>query len=125
METDRALAVGELRAAQECLSDGRQILIVDLALVVRIESWRIGMPDINASALFCSSAQAKRTCVRRRGCPPGQSSKRSSSSFLISPILVAFFRGTGMKSIGPAHRTETEIATSTLLRIAFEYGQIA
>src|SRR6202007_2175760 len=24
-----------------------------------------------------------------------------------------------------AHRTETEIATSTLLRIAFEYGQIA
>jgi hypothetical protein len=51
METDRALAVGELRAAQECLSDGRQILIVDLALVVRIESWRIGMPDINASAL--------------------------------------------------------------------------
>jgi hypothetical protein len=30
-----------------------------------------------------------------------------------------------MKSIGPAHRTETEIATSTLLRIAFEYGQIA
>src|SRR4030088_166415 len=35
------------------------------------------------------------------------------------------FRGTGMKSIDPAHRTETEIATSTLLRIAFEYGQIA
>jgi hypothetical protein len=51
METNRALAVGELRAAQECLSDGRQILIVDLALVVRIESWRIGVPDINAGAL--------------------------------------------------------------------------
>jgi hypothetical protein len=30
-----------------------------------------------------------------------------------------------MKSIGRAHRTETEIATSTLLQIAFEYGQIA
>jgi hypothetical protein len=29
------------------------------------------------------------------------------------------------KPIGRAHRTETEIATSTLLRIAFEYGQIA
>jgi hypothetical protein len=50
---------------------------------------------------------------------------RSSSSFLISLILVAFFRGGGMKSIGQAHRTETEIATSTLPRIAFEYGQIA
>jgi hypothetical protein len=50
---------------------------------------------------------------------------RSSFSFLISPILVAFSQGIGMKSIGPAHRTETEIATSTLLRIAFEYGQIA
>jgi hypothetical protein len=48
-----------------------------------------------------------------------------SSSFLISPIVVAFFRGTGMKSIRPAHRTESEIATSTLLRIAFEYWQIA
>jgi hypothetical protein len=30
-----------------------------------------------------------------------------------------------MKLIDPAHRTETESATSTLLRIAFEYGQIA
>ena len=30
-----------------------------------------------------------------------------------------------MKSIGRAHRTETGIATSTLLRIAFEYRQIA
>jgi hypothetical protein len=28
-----------------------------------------------------------------------------------------------MKSIGRAHWTETEIATSTLLRIAFEYGR--
>ena len=27
--------------------------------------------------------------------------------------------------IGRAHRTETEIATSTLPRIAFEYGQMA
>ena len=34
-----------------------------------------------------------------------------------SPLLVG--------SIGRAHRAETEIATSTLLRIAFEYGQIA
>src|SRR3981189_1912203 len=30
-----------------------------------------------------------------------------------------------MKSIDRAHRTETEIATSMLLRIAFEYGQTA
>jgi hypothetical protein len=30
-----------------------------------------------------------------------------------------------MKSIGQAHRTETEIATSTLPRIAFEHGQMA
>jgi hypothetical protein len=30
-----------------------------------------------------------------------------------------------MKSIGRAHRSETEIATSTLPRIAFEYRQIA
>jgi hypothetical protein len=29
-----------------------------------------------------------------------------------------------MKSIGRAQRTETGIATSTLLRIAFEYGQL-
>jgi hypothetical protein len=54
-----------------------------------------------------------------------QSFVHYSSSFLISPSLVAFFRGTGMKSIGPVHRTESEIATSTLLRIAFEYWQIA
>jgi hypothetical protein len=31
----------------------------------------------------------------------------------------------GVKSIGQVHRTETEIATSTLPRIAFEYGQMA
>jgi hypothetical protein len=36
-----------------------------------------------------------------------------------------FFRGGGMKSIGQAQRTEAEIATSTLFRIAFEYGQMA
>ena len=36
-----------------------------------------------------------------------------------------FSRRGGMKSIGQAHRTETEIATSTLPRIAFEYGQMA
>ena len=30
-----------------------------------------------------------------------------------------------MKPIGRAHRTEMEIATSTLPRIAFEYGQMA
>src|ERR1700730_7451957 len=67
------------------------------------------------------------TMTRRSRRPKSllQSFLRYSSSFLISPILVAFFRGTGMKSIGRAHRTETEIATSTLLRIAFEYGQIA
>jgi hypothetical protein len=29
------------------------------------------------------------------------------------------------KSAGRAHRTEMEIATSTLPRIAFEYGQMA
>jgi hypothetical protein len=40
-------------------------------------------------------------------------------------FLVAFFRGTGMKSTGRAYRTETEIVTSTLPRIAFEYGQMA
>jgi hypothetical protein len=50
---------------------------------------------------------------------------RSSFSFLISPILVAFSQGIGMKSIGPAQLTETDVATSTLPRIAFEYGQMA
>src|ERR1700733_8727291 len=65
------------------------------------------------------------TMTRRSRRPKSllQSFVRYSSSFLISPILVAFFRGTGLKSIGRAHRTETEIATSTLLRIAFEYGR--
>src|ERR1700730_7629602 len=75
---------------------------------------------LRKQAWFCSSAQAKRTCVRRRGDPPGQSFMRSSFSFLISPILVAFSQGIGMKSIGRAHRTETDVATSTLPRIAFE-----
>ena len=59
-----------------------------------------------------------------QGVPLGTSFVRSSSSSLISPSR-GFFRGGGMKSIGQAHRTETEIATSTLPRIAFEYGQMA
>ena len=37
---------------------------------------------------------------------------RSSVSFLISPILVAFSQGTGMNSIGRAQWTETDVATS-------------
>src|SRR3981081_1289023 len=50
-ETDRALAVGELRAAEELLPDGREVLLVALALVARIDTLRIGMPDVDAGAL--------------------------------------------------------------------------
>src|SRR5205085_4736155 len=50
-ETDRALAVGELRAAQECLPDGREVLLVALILVARIDTLRIGMPNVDAGAL--------------------------------------------------------------------------
>ena len=50
-ETDRALAVGELRAAEEFLPDGREILFVALALIARIDTLRIGMPDVDAGAL--------------------------------------------------------------------------
>jgi hypothetical protein len=58
----------------------------------------------------------KSVIATRSADPPGLSR--------ISLMLVAFFR-TGMKSIDRAHRVETEIATSTLPRIAFEYGQMA
>src|SRR6202011_1813433 len=50
-EADTTVAVGELRAAEEFLPDGREILLVALALVARIDTLRIGMPDVDASAL--------------------------------------------------------------------------
>src|SRR6202011_5867525 len=51
LEADRAFAVGELRAAEEFLPDGREVLLVALALVARIDTLRIGMPDVDAGAL--------------------------------------------------------------------------
>src|ERR1700730_15997406 len=45
------LTVGELRAAEEFLPDGREVLLVALALVARIDTLRIGMPDVDAGAL--------------------------------------------------------------------------
>src|SRR3984893_18779897 len=50
-EDDPTFAVGELGAADEVLPDGRESLLVALALVARIDTLRIGMPDVDASAL--------------------------------------------------------------------------
>ena len=51
LETDHAFVVGELRAAEEFLPEGREALLVALALVARIDTLRIGMPDIDAGVL--------------------------------------------------------------------------
>ncbi len=40
----------EVRAAQEFLSDRREVLLVALALVARVDALGIGMPDIDAGA---------------------------------------------------------------------------
>ncbi len=56
-ETDRTFAIGELRAAEKFLSDGRKVLLVALALVARIDALRIGVPEIDAGAL----ARARRS----------------------------------------------------------------
>jgi len=39
-----------LRSAEELLPDGREVLVVALALVTRIDALRIGMPDVDAGA---------------------------------------------------------------------------
>jgi hypothetical protein len=60
------------------------------------------------------SSKFKRRSPRLATC---SSPQRAADLRRILPI--------GMKSVGRAHWTETEIATSTLPRIAFEYGQMA
>ena len=40
-----------MRATEEFLSDGREVLLVALAVVARIDALRVGMPEIDAGAL--------------------------------------------------------------------------
>src|SRR5712664_1335843 len=50
LKTDGAFTVGNLRTAEEFLADGRNILLVALTLVARINTLCICVPDIDAGA---------------------------------------------------------------------------
>ena len=84
-------------------SSARRKFAKSTASTVLADAYRLPSASCSAWAVFCAL------------------------QFLIPDLSYSrgFFRGGSKKSIGRAHRTETEIATSTLPRTAFEYGQMA